>query len=304
VTALSKDQKYVFQGYQSGAVDYLCKPLDDEILKSKVKVFTDLYLQRKTIEEQISKLENANKALDAFAHTVSHDLGSPLKSVIRYAQMFKSMHQGTLDASSMKPIDTVIDNALMMHKMMQSILDFSRIGKEGLSKEDVDMKSVVMETISSLKSDIEEKKADVKIVGNFPVFSCYKVQVVQVLINLINNGLKYIAQDKPPEITIGCSEEDQFHWYFVKDNGIGIRPEYYAKIFEVFGRLHGKKSPYRGTGVGLSSVKKAIECHEGEIYLESREGEGTTFHFSLQGARERKLGKILLKKKIITEDQF
>jgi len=131
-----------------------------------------------------------------------------------------------------------------MNKMMEDILEFSRIGRVESSKEKVDIKFLINEALSLMKDDIDKKNALIKIDGEFPVISCYKARVTQIFLNLISNSLKYVQEDKQLEITIGCVQKDGIYWFYVKDNGIGINKEFQSKIFQVFQRLHTDQSDY------------------------------------------------------------
>ena len=166
-----------------------------------------------------------------------------------------------------------------MRQIILDILEFSRVGRQELSEEEVNVKLLIEEISDLYKKKIEEKNATIE-VGPMPVIQTYKASLRQVFQNLISNALKYQEEDNNAIISIQCKKVDGFWKFSIQDNGIGIEEEFHDKIFEIFQRLHNKED-YSGTGIGLAIVKKIIEGQGGKIYLESAKGKGSIFYFTI-----------------------
>lgn len=166
-----------------------------------------------------------------------------------------------------------------MRQIILDLLEFSRVGRQELDVEEVNIRLIIDEILDLYKKQIEEKKAII-VIGNMPNIITFKAPIRQVLQNLISNALKYQQDSIIPEINIQCERDYDFWKFSVKDNGIGIEEEYHDKIFEIFQRLHNKEE-FSGTGIGLAIVKKIIEGMSGKIYLTSQKGVGSTFYFTI-----------------------
>lgn len=279
VTAISKEEKYASQAAEIGAVDYIFKPINPEILKSKVKVYLDIYVQREQILRLNAVLRQSNAELERFAYICSHDMQEPVRMMNSYGGLLDKNAAGLLDDKGKKYLGLIISNAQRMQKMIQDILAFSRIGREDIKMERVDCNAILREVLGEFETIIKEKHA-CALCDSLPTLETSPTLMRVLLQNLLSNALKFQDGSKPPEITIKAERQTSFWRFAVSDNGIGIDPAFRHKIFAIFQRLH-RKEDYPGTGIGLSTCKKFIELCGGSIGFESVPGQGTTFFFTL-----------------------
>lgn len=285
VTAISKEERYATQAAEIGAVDYIFKPINSEILKSKVKVYLDLYVQREHILKLNANLQQSNEELERFAYICSHDMQEPARMMNSYAGMLDEKYGSILDEKGRKYLRFITDNALHMQKMILDILAFSRIGREELQLEPVDCNQVLEAVLAKYEDVIAQKKVQVAC-GRLPTIKTSPTLMHVLFQNLIGNALKFQDGSRAPEISIR-SEARGGSWQFsVKDNGIGINPEFHDKVFAIFQRLH-RREAYPGTGIGLSTCKKFIELFNGKIWFESKPCQGTQFFFTLPQEAKR-----------------
>lgn len=279
VTAISKEEKYATQAAEIGAVDYIFKPINPDILKSKVKVYLDLYVQREHILKLNKTLSQSNEELERFAYICSHDMQEPVRMMNSYGGMLEEESGDVLNERSRKYLRFIIGNAQRMQKMIQDILTFSRIGREEVTMEPVDCNEIAGEVLAEFESAIKETDARI-ICGDLPVLETSATLMRVLLQNLIGNALKFQDGRKPPEIGIHADRENDFWRFSVSDNGIGFDPIFHDRIFTIFQRLH-RKEEYPGTGIGLSTCRKFIRLCGGDIGFESEPGKGSTFFFTL-----------------------
>ena len=244
-------------------------------------VTMELEVQR-ALEERTRETERANAELDEFTYIASHDLKEPLRGIHNYARFIAEDYGDKLDAGGLTMLKAVSDQADRMQRLIEDLLHIARLGREPMQQADVDLDAVVSEVLESLQFSLAEKKVRVER-QSLGHARCDRVRVGEVFRNLITNALKY--NDKPePVILIGrqpsLTGEPEF---FVRDNGIGIKPEFHARVFAPFKRLHGKDAYGGGSGVGLAIVKRIVEAHGGSMGLTSAPGEGATFTFTLSG---------------------
>jgi signal transduction histidine kinase len=231
------------------------------------------------VKERTGQLELVNKELDAFSYSVSHDLRTPLRAVMGYANMLREDYGTGLDDEGNRIISVIIENAKMMGQLIDDLLSFSRIGKKELMLERVDMQSVAQRVVEELSQHDEGKDRKVTI-GPLPPADAEPGMIRQVFVNLISNAIKYSSKKSNPLIEINAVDEATKTIYYVKDNGTGFDMAYAGKLFGVFQRLHSKEE-FEGTGVGLALVKRIIEKHGGEVWAEATENIGAVFYFSL-----------------------
>jgi light-regulated signal transduction histidine kinase (bacteriophytochrome) len=239
--------------------------------------------ERKRIEDELRKtvaeLRRSNQDLEQFAYVASHDLQEPLRNVTLFSQLFLRKYGDTISGEGKEYLDFVIEGSTRMSTLIHDLLDFSRITTRGEAFVPVDMNNAVEDACTNLQALIQESESSVTY-DHLPVVNADPVQIRQVFQNLIDNAVKYRSAE-PPRVHI-AAEQQNGEWIFsVKDNGIGIAPEYHEKIFQLFKRLHTRQK-YSGTGIGLSLVKKIIERHGGRIWVDSAEGRGATFFFTLR----------------------
>lgn len=227
------------------------------------------------------ELERSNQDLQSFAYAVSHDLREPLRMVSSYLKLLEKRYQGQLDETASEFIDFAVEGAQRMARMIGDLVEFSRVDTKAKEFEVVSLDEIVAEATDNLSIAVEESGAQISVADNLPNVTGDRSQLVRVLQNLIGNAIKYINEDRSPEIEVGTLQKNGTPVVFVRDNGIGIAEEYYERIFEVFQRLHGR-TEYEGTGVGLAVVKRIVERHGGRIWVESEPNQGSTFFLSLR----------------------
>lgn len=230
----------------------------------------------KELEERAVALTASNAELENFAYVASHDLQEPLRMIISFLELLEKRLKGNLDEKTKTYIDYATDGAQRMKRMIQDLLYFSRVGNEGeLSKVDCNKMVNTVRSIFKLSNLNPDATFTIK---NLPVVSAYEHEIQQLFHNLIGNALKYCP--KKCQIEIGCNEQNSMWEFYVKDNGIGIDSQFFAKIFVIFQRLH-TKTEYSGTGIGLAICKKIVERLGGNIWVISEVGKGSTFYFTI-----------------------
>ncbi|MET0299365.1 MAG: PAS domain S-box protein, partial [Flavitalea sp.] len=231
-----------------------------------------------SLKKRASELQASNTELERFAYVASHDLQEPLRMVSSFLQLLEKKLEGTLDETGRKYIAFAVDGAERMKTLIQDLLQYSRIGTSKELVVNVDLNDVLKTVASFYSLAISETDAELHI-SQMPVIKAEKAQMQQLFQNLVGNAIKY-SKPKKPIVTVGYEEEPE-HWlFFVKDQGIGISPKFYEKIFIIFQRLH-TKTEYSGTGIGLAICKKIVERHGGTIWVESELELGTTFFVRL-----------------------
>lgn len=232
-----------------------------------------------SLKIQKTDLERSNKELEQFAYVASHDLQEPLRMVTSFLTQIEKKYDGLLDEKGRKYIHFAVDGALRMRGIILDLLAYSRAGRTDDIIEEVDLNEILKEVKLLLQTQISEKNAVIKF-EKLPKVLINKTPMRQVLQNLIENALKYSKQDEKPQIEVAAIDEFTFWKIAVKDNGIGISSEYFEKIFIIFQRLH-LKNTYSGTGLGLAVTKKIIDAIGGKIWVESEEGKGSIFYFTI-----------------------
>ncbi len=238
--------------------------------------------QRKLAEEHLKEkaeqLAKTNLELEQFAYVASHDLQEPLRNVAGSLQLLKRKCGSELSSEADTFIRYAVDSSLRMKKLIEGLLSYSRLGKNALDVQDVSSKEILNRSLENLKTAIQENNAEVHANG-LPVISADPDKIMLVFQNLISNAIKFRGEE-PPKISVTAHKKDEYWVFSVSDNGIGIAPEYYDKIFRIFQRLH-RADEYPGTGIGLAMVKKIVETHGGHIWCEPNQNQGCTFSFNL-----------------------
>ena len=237
--------------------------------------------ERKRMEEELKKtmaeLERSNAELERFAYVASHDLQEPLRMVSSYTQLLEKRYKDKLDADANDFINFAVDGAKRMQQLINDLLAYSRVGTRGKPFELTDCEAVFEAAVANLDMAIKENKAKMTH-DPLPTVMADEGQLVQLFQNLIGNAIKFRGK-QPPRVHISA-QPDKDKWVFsVKDNGIGIDPQYFERIFIIFQRLHSEGYP--GTGTGLSIIKRIVERHGGRIWIESQLGKGSTFYFTI-----------------------
>ncbi|MGH7873459.1 MAG: sensor histidine kinase [Candidatus Binatia bacterium] len=254
------------------------KTSDDRYFTAIIRDITERKQIHNTLAEKAAALAQSNQELEQFAYVASHDLQEPLRMITGYTQLLAKRYQGRLDQDADEYIAYAIDGAKRMQTLINDLLAYSRVGTRGKEFARTGCEAILNTTLTNLQVAIQESGAVVTH-DVLPAVVCDSGQIGQLLQNLIGNAIKY-RNSRAPEIHVGCKPDDGRWAFWVKDNGIGIAPEYAERIFAIFQRLHTREQ-YPGTGIGLAVCKKIVERHGGKIWVDSTLGEGATFHFTL-----------------------
>lgn len=240
----------------------------------------------RSLENHVKELAVSNQELEQFAYVASHDLQEPLRMVTSFLSQIEKKYEDLLDEKGRKYIFFAVDGAKRMRQIILDLLEFSRVGKNEVKREEVNLNTIIEEIKVLYSKQIEERNAEIYY-HELPTIKKHSAPIKQIFQNLISNSLKYSNPNESPIITISCTETATAWKFEIKDNGIGIPKEYYDKIFIIFQRLHNKED-YSGTGMGLAITKKIIENFGGQISLESEVGKGSSFYFTIPKTKHQK----------------
>ncbi len=230
----------------------------------------------------IEELKRSNEELEQFAYITSHDLQEPLRTIASFTQLLERRYKGQLDSNADEFIEFIVDSSIRMKAMIQGLLDYSRIGKDGVEFNQVNLEDTLEEVLSNLKAITDESNAEItwdklpEVIGDSKL-------MVQLFQNIIGNAIKFRKPDQNPKIHISFlkNRNGDGNVFCVEDNGIGIDQQFADRIFKVFKRLH-TVDEYKGTGIGLATCRRIAEYHGGHIWVESKLNEGSKFYFTLQ----------------------
>ena len=242
--------------------------------------------ERKRLEQEVQQrsaaFEAANKELEAFSYSVSHDLRAPLRAIDGFSRILLEDHIAHLPADAQRYLHAVRNNSQQMGRLIDDLLTFARLSRQPLSKQLVRPTDLVRQCVDELHAEEQDRRVKIAI-GDLPACQADPALLKQVWLNLISNALKYTRKQEMAFIAVGCQEQDSATAYFVRDNGVGFDMRYADKLFGVFQRLH-RAEEYAGTGVGLAIVQRIIHRHGGRVWAEAAVNHGATFYFTLQGA--------------------
>ena len=231
------------------------------------------------VKERTAELEIANKELDAFSYSVSHDLKAPLRIIQGFAKILIGEHSSQLDAEGLSLLNVVCNNTKTMSQLVDDLLALSRLGRQQIRKSAIDLTAMANRVFQHLQAQEPERNRQLAI-GDLPEALGDHNLIKQVMINLLGNAVKYSKTRTTTEIEVGGWSERGENIYYVKDNGVGFDERYAQNLFGVFQRLHGSEE-FEGTGVGLAIVQRIIQRHGGRVWAEGQVDAGATFYFSL-----------------------
>jgi PAS domain S-box-containing protein len=243
-------------------------------------------IMRNITEEKRTRdmLQHRAEEMEAFAYSASHDLQAPLRTFEGYARWLLEDYGEMLGDTGRQLCEEIISDALHMKTLLDGLLEYSRIGRRHVEAVVVEVNKVLNWVLHNLQLEIANTGAIVHVPERLPTVLYPEVRLTQIFSNLLSNALKFTA-NRAPEICIEYAELARHYRFSVRDNGIGIAPEHFGRIFEIFRRLHTREA-YPGTGVGLTIVKKIVESHSGRIGVESTPGVGSTFWFTVPKAEK------------------
>lgn len=278
----SKDKMAILKG-ANRFFDIAMSAIAESYLDESKAIIEDQKKKQEDINKKLKRalavVEEKNKELEQFAFVASHDLQEPLRMVTSFLTRLNNKYKDQLDDKARQYIHFAVDGAARMRTIILDLLEFSRVSNTTNEFGSVDMNELLKEVLQLNSKLIDEKEVVIEN-NELPEIYAAKVSLQQVLQNLIGNAIKYQKSGAKPVIRIHAVETEE-HWQFsVSDNGIGIEPRYFDKIFVLFQRLHNK-TEYTGTGIGLALCKKIVEHHHGSIWVESEPGDGSTFHFTI-----------------------
>lgn len=273
---------------EGSAIDITERKHWEEKLQFEV---TERRRAEEALRDRSQELERSNAELEQFAYVASHDLQEPLRMVASFTQLLAERYRGKLDAEADEFIGYAVEGATRMQALIAGLLSYARVGTRGDELQPTDSLAVLNRSLQTLEMALREAQATVTN-GALPVVAADESQLEQLFQNLIGNAVKFHGPESP-RVHISAQPNGKEWIFSIKDNGIGIDPQFQNRIFVIFQRLHPREE-YPGTGIGLSICKKIVERHGGRIWVESAEGRGATFRFTIPFAESLPAGRALI----------
>ena len=249
------------------------------ILHSIIHDVTDRTHMEEALKQRTSQLELANQELESFSYSVSHDLRAPLRAIDGYTRMIINKYGDQFNEDALAKFGVIRNSAHMMAKLIDDLLTFSRLSRKDTFMSKIDMETLIRDAWKELQADNMDRNINLT-VNSMPSGYGDRALIKQVYLNLLSNAIKFTKNQNPALIEVGGHIDGNKDVYYVKDNGVGFDMQYYDKLFGAFQRLHSPED-FEGTGIGLATVQRIINRHEGLVWAEGKVGEGATFYFSL-----------------------
>lgn len=230
------------------------------------------------LKNAMDDLKRSNEELQQFAYAASHDLKEPLRAIISYSQLLEEYYRDKIDIEGKKFLDFILEGSYRMKKLIEDLLAYSRIATQNKTLKLTNLNDVLKDVLLNLQEATKETGAVINY-GKLPILAVNETQIMQLFQNLISNAIKF-QSDEIPNINISAEQKNNIWEFSVKDNGIGIEPEFFDRIFKIFQRLHTREE-YPGSGIGLAICKRIVQMHGGKIWVDSEIGKGSTFYFTI-----------------------
>jgi two-component system sensor histidine kinase/response regulator len=273
------------EGLKGGALEFIAKPFDlNDVLPVLSRALSVRRLRldntelKRRLQQQSTELKKATEEFDSFAHSVSHDLRAPLRAIGGFSNILLKDFAPQIPDDARRLLKIVTASSTQLSQMIDGLLNFSRLGRQPLSIQPVELATLAKQTVDELRRD-QKREVEVKI-GELPQALGDPDLLKQVLANLLSNAFKFTAHTENPHVEIGCHRGNREHTYFIRDNGIGFDLQYADRLFGVFVRLHSEQE-LEGHGIGLATAQRIIQRHGGRIWAESEPNKGATFFFTL-----------------------
>ncbi len=279
LSARFRDQDRVIRGLESGALDYLTKPIEDDLLLTKVRVGLRIKKAEDEVREQSRSLQLSNQTLESFSYSASHDLRAPLRHICNYCEALEEDYKADLPEDAQFMLSRIRHSAASMGTLIQDLLDFSRSSQADLQLHRVDLSAIAQGIVDDFRDHDAEHDVTCHIEPNLIAPAADETMMRVVLRNLIDNAWKYSHKVEQPEICIGTDKQAADSCIYVRDNGVGFDMEYVDKLFKPFSRLHSEDE-FEGNGIGLATVERIISNHGGKIWAESAINQGACFYFT------------------------
>ena len=285
ITAMHETPENALRGYSTGAFDFLFKPINPDVLRSKVQVFLDLHHSRNRLKDEIEAHRATLAELEAFNYSVSHDLRAPLRPLDGFSQALLDDYADRLDEKGVDYLRRIRAAAQRMGMLIEDLLELSRVSRAELRRQPVDLSTIVSSIVSELREGDPSRDVEVVIPPRVQVQGDARLLRI-ALENLVRNAWKFTNKRPQARLEFGVADRTTAGLvsgeptYFVRDDGVGFDPTFAGKMFQPFQRLH-KTTEFEGTGIGLAIVSRIVRRHDGRIWADSAPDRGATFFFTL-----------------------